>query len=196
MKLNVIPGKFDIRFWPDIIKKRVIHAWRKLDVNCFYASAKLLFIYKNFMASGQLITPQKGIMMMSEFSIVLHLSTIFNVGYNLNNWNFELGTRNPFSTFVKRREYISDIYSSYSRNYGPKINDHVFYVNVSYRFNWGKKHTFKQIEIEKTRNSAILKANELINYRYDFFRKSIRFLVMLQMKRGDFICKIKLLVSI
>ena len=158
MKLKVIPGKltFDLAGY---YKKRVIHAWRKLDVNCFYASAKLLFIYKNFMASGQLITPQKNY---DDVGVFYRTPLIynFNVGYNLNNWNFELGTRNPFSTFVKKREYISDIYSSYSRNYGPKINDHVFYVNVSYRFNWGKKHTFKQIEIEKTRNSAILKANE------------------------------------
>ena len=111
------------------------------------------------MASGQLITPQQNY---DDVGVFYRTPLIynFNVGYNLNNWNFELGTRNPFSTFVKKREYTSDIYSSYSRNYGPKINDHVFYVNVSYRFNWGKKHTFKQIEIEKTRNSAILKANE------------------------------------
>ena len=84
-----------------------------------------------------------------------------NVSFpKVETFRFADYTRNPFSTFVKKREYTSDIYSSYSRNYGPKINDHVFYVNVSYRFNWGKKHTFKQIEIEKTRNSAILKANE------------------------------------
>ena len=34
--------------------------------------------------------------------------------------NFTVDARNPFSTFVKKREYTSDIYSSYSRNYGPK----------------------------------------------------------------------------
>ena len=101
-----------------------------------------------------------GYELIRELFIFIKLILNSYLGYNLNNWNFELGTRNPFSTFVKKREYTSDIYSSYSRNYGPKINDHVFYVNVSYRFNWGKKHTFKQIEIEKTRNSAILKANE------------------------------------
>lgn len=92
--------KIDIRFGR-YYQKRVIHAWRKLDVNCFYASAKLLFIYKNFMASGQLITPQKNY---DDVGVFYRTPLIynFNVGYNLNNWNFELGTRNPFSTFVKR----------------------------------------------------------------------------------------------
>ena len=71
------------------------------------------------MASGQLITPQKNY---DDVGVFYSTPLIynFNVGYNLNNWNFELGTRNPFSTFVKKREYTSDIYSSYSRNYGPK----------------------------------------------------------------------------
>lgn len=53
------------------------------------------------MASGQLITPQKNY---DDVGVFYRTPLIynFNVGYNLNNWNFELGTRNPFSTFVKR----------------------------------------------------------------------------------------------
>ena len=52
------------------------------------------------MASGQLITPQKNY---DDVGVFYRTPLIynFNVGYNLNNWNFELGTRNPFSTFVK-----------------------------------------------------------------------------------------------
>lgn len=54
------------------------------------------------MASGQLITPQKNY---DDVGVFYRTPLIynFNVGYNLNNWNFELGTRNPFSTFVKKR---------------------------------------------------------------------------------------------
>ena len=53
------------------------------------------------MASGQLITPQKNY---DDVGVFYRTPLIynFNVGYNLNNWNFELGTRNPFSTFVKK----------------------------------------------------------------------------------------------
>lgn len=158
IRWKVIPGKltFDLAGY---YAKRSLYAWKKLDVNSFRASAKLLFLYKNIMASGEIVSSQKNFNDVG-FSYRTPLTYHFNIGYNLNNWYFELGTRNPFSTFVERREYVSDIYSSYSRNYAPKINDHVFYMNVSYRFNWGKKHTFNQIEMEKTKKSAILKANE------------------------------------
>ena len=158
VKLKIIPGKltFDLAGY---YTRRSLHAWKNFTVNSFNASAKLLFMYKNISASAQVASPQKSF---TDVSVFYHtpLTYNFNVGYSLNNWHFEFSARNPFSTFVEKREYVSDIYSSYSRNYGPKMNDHVFYVNVSYRFNWGKKHTFNQIEMEKTRNSAILKANE------------------------------------
>lgn len=158
VKLKVIPGKltFDLAGY---YAKRTLRAWKKLNVNCFRGSAKLLFLYKNIMASGEIVSSQKNFNDVGIF-YQTPITYNFNIGYNLKNWYFEFGTRNPFSTFVEKREYVSDVYRSYSRNYAPKINDHVFYMNVNYRFNWGKKHTFNQIEMEKTRNSAILKANE------------------------------------
>ena len=158
VKLKVIPGKLTLDL-AGYYTRRSLHAWKNFTINSFNASAKLLFMYKNVSASAQVASPQKSF---TDFCVFYHtpLTYNFNVGYSLNNWHFEFSARNPFSTFVEKREYVSDIYSSYSQNYAPKINDHVFYVNVNYRFDWGKKHTFNQIEMEKTRNSAILKANE------------------------------------
>lgn len=157
VQLKVIPGKLTIDL-EGYYARRSLNMWKDININSFNYSAKLMFMHKNISASAQVSSPQKSF---TDVGTFYHTSLTYNlnIGYNLDNWHFEFSTRNPFSSFVETREYVSEIYSSYSRNYTPKINDHVFYVNVSYRFNWGKKHNFNGIEMNNTRNSAILKAN-------------------------------------
>ena len=41
-----------------------------------------------------------------------------------------------------------------------KIN---FYININYRFNMGKKHQFKEVEMENGKHSGILKVNDSLN---------------------------------
>ena len=156
LRVKIIPQKLTLDvsgyYW-----WRKYDYWKTFTLNRFEGSAKLLFIHKNIMASAQVSTPQKSYE--NGYLVSMPVTYNLNVGYTLNNWHFELATRNPFSEVVRKADYVKDDYQNYTRSYGPRINDHVFYMTVSYRFNFGKKHKFNQIQMEDTGGSTILKVN-------------------------------------
>lgn len=54
-------------------------------------------------------------------------------------------------------------YSKVTCNYQPGVLNHIFYININYRFNMGKKHQFKEVEMENGKHSGILKVNDSLN---------------------------------
>lgn len=131
--------------------------WKTFTLNRIEGAAKLLFVHKNLMASAQVSSSKK--YNDGGYQIYMPITYDFNLGYTLNNWRFELATRNPFSEIVRKAGYNKEDYSHSKCFYGFRINDHVFYATVSYRFNFGKKHKFSDVQIEDTGGSTILKAN-------------------------------------
>lgn len=130
--------------------------WKKNSMTNWKYNAKLLFIYKNFMASANINAPRKDIIAGTVQKTPL--SYRINLGYTYHNLNVQLGTRNPFSRFTKQTDLSSPYYSNHTESYIPKTEDHVFYIKANYRFNFGKKHEFSNPNIENTSKSAILKA--------------------------------------
>lgn len=130
--------------------------WEKNTITNWKYNAKLLFIYKNFMVSANINAPRKDIILGTVQKTPF--SYRINLGYTYHNLNVQLGTRNPFSRFIKRTDLSSPYYNNHTDLYIPKTEDHVFYVKANYRFNFGKKHEFSNPNIENTSKSAILKA--------------------------------------
>ncbi len=131
--------------------------WKTLTLNRIEGAAKLMFIHKNIVVSAQLSTPKESYE--NGYKVSMPVTYDFNMGYTINNWHFEFATRNPFSKIVKEMDYVKDDYNRSNRVYGFRINDHVFYTTISYRFNFGKKHKFNNVQIEDTGGTTILKAN-------------------------------------
>lgn len=134
--------------------------WRKIRKENFIVQTKFLFTHKNMMASAELTTPVSYVARGSVFTVPVSLK--INVGYTLNCWHFEAGTQNPFSCAIKS-EYYNDRYSKVTCNYQPGVLNHIFYININYRFNMGKKHQFKEVEMENGKHSGILKVNDSLN---------------------------------
>ena len=134
--------------------------WRKIRKENFIVQTKFLFTHKNMMASAELTTPVSYVARGSVFTVPVSLK--INVGYTLNCWHFEAGTQNPFSCAIKS-EYYNDRYSKVTCNYQPGVLNHIFFININYRFNMGKKHQFKEVEMENGKHSGILKVNDSLN---------------------------------
>lgn len=155
----------NFKFIPQILTLNINTGWEKIwyktweknTIANWKYNARLLFIYKNFMASANINAPRKDIILGAIQKTPL--SYRINFGYTYHNLNIQLGTRNPFSRFTKRTDLYSPCYSNHTNSYIPKTEDHVFYVKANYRLNFGKKHNFSNPNIENTNKSAILKAH-------------------------------------
>ena len=156
LRVKILPRKLTLDISGYYLWKNYDY-WKSFTLNRIEASAKLLFVHKNIMASAQVASPKK------EYSggalVYMPVTYNFNVGYTIKNWHIEFATRNPFSSVVRTSDYNCNSYSRSSRIYAPRINDHVFYLTVNYRFNFGKKRSYSNIPFEDTGGSTILKAN-------------------------------------
>lgn len=75
------------------------------------------------------------------------------------SWYIEAGTENPFT---KRRNFkynlVTDVYD-YNRTATCRINQQTGYVKVAYTFDFGRKTSREDRDVNTNINSAILKAN-------------------------------------
>lgn len=79
-----------------------------------------------------------------------------SMGYTVNNLFFNLYARNPFMTTSPKTETDRNGYSISSRSYRPRTDYNMFALRVSYRFTYGKKHRYEDVDVDKISRSAIL----------------------------------------
>lgn len=156
LRLKLIPQiltmKMDIGW-----EKRWYTTWENASFTSWTRSnAGLVFMYKDFIATADIEAPRKnwGLGDMTKTPLTYR----FNVGYNHNNLHLQFGTRNPFSRIKKNIIFSTPEYKNESNLYIPKAEDHIFYLKLNYRFNFGKQHEFFNAPAGNTSKSAILKA--------------------------------------
>lgn len=132
--------------------------WEAVTKKKFYVGTELNFMYKAFNAKLKWCSPTKRVSggYITEATFPLSL----DMGYSHKNWHFTLNTRNPFfSTAIKKR-YQHDYYESYSRSFRPLSQDNVLVFGVNYRFDFGKRHRFQNIQMDNQQHTGILTSKQ------------------------------------
>lgn len=75
-----------------------------------------------------------------------------SIMYSLNNFSITIGTNNPFSKSKTTREYNTGFYSSKNTT-SSRLESYVAYLQLSWNFSFGRKHTYKEIDITKSVNA-------------------------------------------
>lgn len=81
-----------------------------------------------------------------------------SVRYNGKNWMAEAGAENPFTKHLHYREYADYGIYQYSQTRTSRIYQQTGYIKLAYTFNFGKKVSKDSNYIDRSINSAILKA--------------------------------------
>ena len=71
----------------------------------------------------------------------------------------EVGTANPFNARSHYREYLYTDAYQYNQVRTSRIYQQTGYVRVAYTFDFGKKTSKERNNVDRSINSAILKAN-------------------------------------
>lgn len=81
-----------------------------------------------------------------------------SVRYNGKNWMAEAGAENPFTRHLHYREYADYGIYQYSQTRTSRIYQQTGYIKLAYTFDFGKKVSKDSNYIDRSINSAILKA--------------------------------------
>lgn len=79
-----------------------------------------------------------------------------HLGYAAGDWSFALSLKNPGMTSPSRTELRRDGYVRLTDTYSPRTDCNMFAVRVSYRFVYGKKHKYQDVQMDDKPRSAIL----------------------------------------
>lgn len=130
---------------------------RKLSRDKFTASFYLNYYWNDFSLSLHGRTGKRNI---TEEAIVINEDPIYDasISWHHGNWYAEMGANNFFTrNNEKRRETISDVYRKTSYLFN-RDNQRSAYIKIAYSFDFGKKIERSKTSIDKSINSAILKA--------------------------------------
>ena len=75
-----------------------------------------------------------------------------SIMYSLNNFSITIGTNNPFSKNKTIQKYNTGFYSSKNTT-SSRLESYVAYLQFSWNFSFGRKHTYKEIDITKSVNA-------------------------------------------
>ena len=82
----------------------------------------------------------------------------FSVRYSKKNWMVEAGTENPFTRDACYKEYADYGIYKYNQVHTSRIYQQAGYVKLAYTFDFGKKTSREKNNVDRSINSAILKA--------------------------------------
>ena len=82
-----------------------------------------------------------------------------SISWSHKNWNIEAGTNNTFNKHLENVEYLNTNVYQFHNTVLNKSNQANGYVKVAYTFDFGKKTSRDQKNIDTNINSAILKAS-------------------------------------
>ena len=81
-----------------------------------------------------------------------------SVRYSGKNWMAEVGTENPFTKHQHYREYADYCVYRYNQVQTSRIYQQTAYVKLAYTFDFGKNTSRENNDVDRSINSAILKA--------------------------------------
>lgn len=81
-----------------------------------------------------------------------------SVRYSSKNWMAEVGTNNPFTKHLYYREYADYGVYRYNQEQTSRIYQQTAYIKLAYTFDFGKKTSRENNNVDRSINSAILKA--------------------------------------
>ncbi|WP_289859660.1 hypothetical protein [uncultured Muribaculum sp.] len=91
--------------------------------------------------------------------IKMPVSYGLSASWSRNSWRIEAGTDNPFTNCAKYRNWYASNAYSYNTTSISKTSSRSAYIKLSYTIDFGKKTSKENADINKTIDSAILKAN-------------------------------------
>lgn len=130
-----------------------------LDTDNFFASLDVDYYFKSFTLRGWVKSTERTL---DNSSLAITKSPCtygFSLRYNASNWMAEVGTANPFNAHSHYREYLYTDAYQYNQVRTGRIYQQTGYVRVAYTFDFGKKTSKERNKVDRSINSAILKAN-------------------------------------
>ncbi len=129
-----------------------------LSQNNMYASLDVNYFLKSFTVNIYAKTTER-ILDSSTYSFMKYPASYgLSVRYNGKNWMVEAGTENPFTRQVHYKECADYGVYRYSQVRTSRIYQQTGYVKLAYTFDFGKKISRENNYIDRSINSAILKA--------------------------------------
>lgn len=129
-----------------------------LNRSNFAASFDMNYFMKAFAINTYVKTQEKTL----ERSTLAYMKTPASYGlsirYNNKNWMAEIGTENPFTKHARYREYADYGVYKYNQIRTSRIYQRTGYIKLAYTFDFGKKTSREGLNVDKSINSGILKA--------------------------------------
>lgn len=155
-QLNVIPKKLKVLGGMEYTYTRGHFASTEQN-NVIYPFADITYMNKGF--NGNLrFAGGRNIIMLNGYHEKVPVRIRLNLGYTINNFFFNLYANNPFMKTPKKTTFIQGGFSEMETAYSPRIDYNMIAMRVSYRFTYGKKHKFENVDIDDENRSAILDA--------------------------------------
>lgn len=129
-----------------------------LSTDNFMASLQANYFIKSFTLSAWSKSTEKTLD--SRKLAVMKSPALYGVSlrYNKANWMAEMGTENPFTHKNNYREYSCTNAYQYEQSRTSRIYQQTAYVKLAYTFDFGKKTSREFNSVDRSINSAILKA--------------------------------------
>lgn len=151
----------------DIIPKRLymraglLYNYSKVNVgetiyhHGLYAMGGVVYQHKGFRVLLNTLTSPETIDFQTGRISQAPISLKMNASYSIDNWNFGISYHNPYRAIGYSTMDLG-LYQQYVSSRICRINDNYGSVNISYRFNYGKKkHKFDNSEIVDINQSSI-----------------------------------------
>ncbi|MDR2914638.1 MAG: carboxypeptidase-like regulatory domain-containing protein [Tannerella sp.] len=124
----------------------------------FAGSFDMNYFLKSFAINMYIKTSEKTIERNSLAFMETPASYGLSVRYSGKNWMAEAGTENPFTKHARYREYADYGVYNYSQTRTGRIYQQTVYIKLAYTFDFGKKTSRDELNVDRSINSGILKA--------------------------------------
>lgn len=154
IQLNLIPDR--LRFLNATQYKHI--RWRMSDLNTlgtWINTTELTYYDKGFQCKVSYVVGIKSLGSDGR-EIRNPCRLTLTAGYTSGNWSCSLSARNPCMTSSLDEYLYHGGYTRISRAYNPRNDYDMFALRISYRFVYGKKHKYQEVQMDDTYRSAIL----------------------------------------
>lgn len=131
----------------------------KRKTTSFSGSMDINYFWKDFSLNVYGKTTSKSLNQLTLATLKNPAIYGLSLGWNHNNWIIEAGTENPFTKHNRYYSYADCNVYRFNQIQSSRIYQQTGYVKVAYTFDFGRKTSREQNDVDRSINSAILKVN-------------------------------------